>query len=527
MSPRTLSLSSTIAVTVAAIGAVSAAALADEIGYDALVARLAGQTVPSGLGIRLGQVEAAATPPVYSPDQTHSEFAGRVFTAQSGVPQVSSHATYVGLQFYGNPTSVARGVPQVHLWEANSFINSTLRYGAGSTNPPLAPPSTALKVYNHSWIGGAGGTPTPIAADNEILRRADFAMNRDDVLYTLGMNNGGASATYPLMAMGYHGLSVGLTGGGHSHGDVPTGGDGVGRMKPEIVAPGSATSWATPVVGACAALLFETAATHPSLSLNPNADETVVIKAALMAGANHRVGWTNNPQTSGAARGVTAKPLDAIYGVDVVNIDRAHQVLTGGERDGAATSAAATVPVGASGWDFELIPVSVSRYWRLQVTQPVAELSVVATWHRTQSTSIVVPTVPNIDLTLYRTDAAGTLTPVEGDAGAVYYATGNVASRSTVDNVEHLYITGLTPGDYMIEVKRAGAPLVGTPPFALAWYSPAPAFDIADLNQDGVVDGLDMTVILSNWLGTGAGDINADGIVDGLDLTFVLSGWSA
>ena len=51
-------------------------------------------------------------------------------------------------------------------------------------------------------------------------------------------------------------------------------------------------------------------------------------------------------------------------------------------------------------------------------------------------------------------------------------------------------------------------------------------FAAGDLNQDGVVDGLDMTVILSNWLGTGAGDINADGVVDGLDLTVVLSGWT-
>ncbi len=48
----------------------------------------------------------------------------------------------------------------------------------------------------------------------------------------------------------------------------------------------------------------------------------------------------------------------------------------------------------------------------------------------------------------------------------------------------------------------------------------------ADFNGDGVRDGLDMTVILSNWGSTG-GDCNGDGTTDGLDMTVLLSGWGA
>jgi hypothetical protein len=48
----------------------------------------------------------------------------------------------------------------------------------------------------------------------------------------------------------------------------------------------------------------------------------------------------------------------------------------------------------------------------------------------------------------------------------------------------------------------------------------------ADFNGDHVRDGLDMTVILSNWGGTG-GDVNGDGTTDGLDMTVLLSGWGA
>ena len=523
-----VSLSSILAVAGFSLLQGGTTALADEIGYDALVARLGGVGVPTGATIRVGQVEAStsATNPAYhGPDQTHAEFVGKTFTPMSGTPLVSSHATYVALQYYGSATSVARGINWIYLWEANSFINSHLRYGAGSANAPLTPPSTAMKVFNHSWIGSASGGAVPNAVDLEIVRRADFAMNRDDTLYMVGVNGGATSATYPLMASCYHGLSVGVTNGAHSHGDLPSGSDGAGRMKPEIVAPHTDPSYATAIVGACATLLYETAATHPSVSLNPNADETAVIKACLLAGANHRVGWTNNPGTSGALRGVTAKPLDSVYGVDVVNIDRAHQVMTGGETDGASTMAAATTPVAASGWAYEQLPASATRYWRFRVTQTLSELSVIATWHRVQSNSIAVPLTTNIDLTLFRLDASGAATPVEGDAGAAYYASGNVASRSVMDNLEHLYIIGLMPGDYLIEAKRTSGTL-GQPSFSLAWYSPPTVYDIADLNQDGVVDGLDMTVILSNWLGTGAGDINADGVVDGLDLTFVLSGWT-
>lgn len=46
----------------------------------------------------------------------------------------------------------------------------------------------------------------------------------------------------------------------------------------------------------------------------------------------------------------------------------------------------------------------------------------------------------------------------------------------------------------------------------------------ADFNGDSVRNGLDLTVILSNWGGPG-GDTNGDGVTNGLDLTVLLSGW--
>ncbi len=47
-----------------------------------------------------------------------------------------------------------------------------------------------------------------------------------------------------------------------------------------------------------------------------------------------------------------------------------------------------------------------------------------------------------------------------------------------------------------------------------------------DLDLDGLVNGVDLALILTNWGTSGSrGDVNGDGIVDGADLTIVLGGW--
>jgi hypothetical protein len=47
----------------------------------------------------------------------------------------------------------------------------------------------------------------------------------------------------------------------------------------------------------------------------------------------------------------------------------------------------------------------------------------------------------------------------------------------------------------------------------------------ADINGDGVVNGNDLAILLSNWGGSGAGDIDGSGTVNGSDLAILLSSW--
>lgn len=47
----------------------------------------------------------------------------------------------------------------------------------------------------------------------------------------------------------------------------------------------------------------------------------------------------------------------------------------------------------------------------------------------------------------------------------------------------------------------------------------------ADLNDDGVVDGADLGLLLANWDGPGASDIDQSGFTDGADLGLLLASW--
>ena len=48
---------------------------------------------------------------------------------------------------------------------------------------------------------------------------------------------------------------------------------------------------------------------------------------------------------------------------------------------------------------------------------------------------------------------------------------------------------------------------------------------LGDLNGDGVVNGMDMTILLGAWGTSGPGDLDGDGIVGGSDLAILLGNW--
>lgn len=472
----------------------------EEVGLLDLALRIGADNLPDGTGVVAGHVEFADAEGDYSPNLGLNQFVGKTFTPHSGATGISQHANNVAFNYYGNTLSIAPGITDIHQWEASSWLQTGfLRSNSGAD--PLALPG-GVKVFNHSWIA-----EFPFSSqNNNALRRADWVILRDDVIMCVGVDNDESGdpdddINAALMNHLFNGLTVGVDDGSHMNDPTLASLDGPGRMQPIIVAPGAKVSWATPVVAAAAALLVETARTVPlTEGIDPAAERSEVIKAALLAGTQHRPGWTNNPAESGPDRGVTAQPVDDVFGADLLNVDASHWILTRG-RQPAESSPPASVTAGHAGWDLATVGPGTSAYWRLAVCGTAAELSAVATWHRQVESPFGNGdwALADFDLRLWRIDAAGQLVTLVGDPGLAYFGGGNVVSQSRVDNLEHLYVTDLEPGQYVLELERLDNE-TGYPDYdaALAWRLTATA-PAGDANDDCIVGVDDFLQVLGTW----------------------------
>ncbi len=503
--------------TVLAIAVISTAHA--QVGLEALIDRIGEENTPTGANVVVAQVEAHNANDNYRPNPNNAEFAGKSFTLLSGPSGNSNHATIVGRNFYGLTTSVSPDIDQIYCYSATGWLtDDLLRVGAGQFTLPLAGPP-GVKIYNNSWIANLGGN------SNDAARRADAVVRRDDVLMVSGVNN--EDPQLPLMIGQFNGISVGRSQGGHATGDTPSGIDVPGRMKPELVAPGSATSFATGLASSAAALMVETARTFP-LDQNPLAERSEVIKAALLGGAVRSSAWTNNPEQTGPARGLTVRPLDEEFGAGEVNVNNSHLILTGKQQ--AGHPAPPTVAhLCRAGWDLATIAPEASRFWRFRLPQPAQRVSVLLTWHRTMNPNNMSSwAYANFDLQLWRVDGTGALQPLIGPEGESFFSGGNVASESDVDNVELLHVHDLAAGEYVIEVRRIDPS--GPTDVALTWLMDT-AVRGGDLDGNGVVGVPDLLQLLSAWgtcddgLPGCQGDLTCSGTVGVPDLLQLLADW--
>lgn len=489
------------------------------IGYFDLVARIGASNVPTGEGVIVAQVEASAMVGLnaYIPDPGRPQFVNVDFFPQTLPAVVSTHAFNVGVNIYGT-TSPAPGVKDVYLWLADHWIaDGLLHTGEGSGTPPSAPPG-GVRLFNHSWIG----TTMVPALNDEAMRRADLLGTRENVLIIAAAG----SAQNPMLGNTFNGLIVGSTPATSGY-TTPGSHEAPGRTKPDIVAPTNSKSEGTGLTSGVAAALFETADAMPDSGV---AARIEVMKACMMAGAVHRPEWTNGAPATGESRGVATRPLDANWGADTLNIDRAHLVLTGGRRAGAP-SPAWVAPAQRAGWDLASIETGASMYYRFRTTETTDEAIISAAWSRRVESDMASYTLADFDLEFWRVDPVNGLVPMTGAAGEPYFTGGNVASRSAIDNVEHLRILGLAQGDYMLEVRRRDTLPGGAWDIALAWLRPRHECP-GDANGDNLVNFADLNIVLANYGAVGQpgavpGDVNGDGRVTFSDLNLVLSYFSA
>ncbi len=487
----------------------------DDVGYTQLDTELGG-AAPGGSGVPVMQAEAntssTAPPPVYLPDPANSAFAGKLITDQSKDTSgaFSGHATGVGRLFYGTTTSIAPQITAIDAFYANGWLGSDfLRYGSNSK-----PKAYSSRVANHSWVGSAG------TGDSNILRRLDWVIETDEFIHAVGVGNTLASAAYNVIA-------VGRTDGVHSTGTSAIDADYIaGRVRPELVAPQSNTSSATPVVGAAAAALVQTGRDNPGLSTDPltltttsrsgttiyNAERAEVVKAVLMAGADRQTSNTTGADITDyrvAPANQTANGLDKRFGAGQVNIYNSYHMLDAGEQNSAEDYPFGSGDIGVQGFDYD--PEfggsngtnGVASYY-FSIDAGGAQLYATLAWHIDIDGGGNGPffsgiaTLHDLDLLLYDVTTSSVLV---------------ASSASSIDNTETLWET-LTAGDYLLQVVPKGSMQWD---YALAWRIETGS----DTDGDGVADTVDNcpqdpnTDQLDNDM-DGAGDVcDADDDNDG------------
>ncbi|MEO2048779.1 MAG: hypothetical protein ABGX16_19660 [Pirellulales bacterium] len=489
--------------------AMTVAEALDEIGYTRLVTLL-GDSIPNGAGVAISQVESSDSLGAYFPDENTSLFTAATDPFSESVDFIdgsggeaegtTNHSTnIVGGNFYGNQSSLAGGANEVTVYEANDWLSNVLNLA--NNQEPLAQP---FRVQNFSWVGSFPSD----SQDRKALRRFDYIIDTNEVTAVVGLGNDTESLPH-LLSHSYNALAVGRTDGTHSTG-VTQNFYGPGRIKPDLVVPRTTTSAATAMTSSAATLLHEWMADSAELigttgSVEIPGARSEVMRALLLAGATKEEiagGWSHT----------TTQPLDNHFGAGELNIYNSYLMALGGQFSGSFGEPSNAV--GTHGWDYQEVTPGSDRFYNFEVPvgSTAAELSVVLAWNvqvtdsNSGSTFLGSESLANLDLTLYNsTDAFSDLLLDE--------------SLSTVDNVEHLYLTDLSPGTYTLQVSTQSAHDYG-----LAWRLNT-LFDVpsADFNEDGLVGGGDFLTWQRNYRSLldathTLGDSDGDGDVDVDDL---------
>ncbi|HSY19553.1 MAG TPA: hypothetical protein VK815_14525 [Candidatus Acidoferrales bacterium] len=433
----------------------------DDIGLRAMRATAS----LDGSGIRLAQPEAgfgSATNWEVNPSAiwvlqpagkfTYSSSSGTATNYPNAVGSDSGHAEFnVGGFCYGLPFGIATNLSHIDNYEANYFIDDIVVLAS-----PIAAP-----LVNQSFVD-------PDTNDEVVLDAAydDYAAQYG-TLFISGVDNGGPVKPPSTC---YNGIGAGAYQDYANHtsiGPTPAG----GRCKPDITAISDSASTGTALVSGAAALLLQAALRGDGGSDTNSTADLRTLKALLLNGAVKPVDWTN----------AGASPLDARYGAGVVNILNSYEQLAGGKHGVTISNTvslnAAHPPTGAmgdvgvlSGWNLAtnasgILNDSIHHYY-FNVSNGVTSAKYTATatlvWLRQQG----MTDINNLDLFLYNCANSNLV----------------ACSTSQVDNVEHIWTTGLAPGRYDLQVWKAGGigPVSLDETYALAFeFVPQPVVSVS------------------------------------------------
>ena len=404
-----------------------------------------------GTGVRVAQVEGGAPAWEFNPDQSGlptNVFSNHFAWFSNGkktnlfpnsLGSESSHGDLVADIFFSEIYGgVSTNVAHVDNFEASFFSQFML--------PSLSPITDS--VVNLSFTIDGINRAQQLGFDSSY----DTYAAQFNTLFLSASGDGGTVAT---PATCYNGIGVGAYGGSTGLGPTPDN----GRAKPDITAPGGASSWSTPLVSGSAALLLQAGRRGDGGSDTNSATDLRTLKALLLNGAIKPADWSNAPPS----------PLDPRYGSGVLNVFNSWSQLAGGKHAFIASNAVAlgaahppessTGNVSAlSGWDFNGITSGSNNdainhyYFSLAGTVGGPPFTATATlvWNRQAHQT----NLNQLDLFLFRADTGVMI----------------AGSASAVDNVQHLFSPALPAGRYDLQVlKHGGSVVTSNETYALAF----------------------------------------------------------
>ncbi len=475
----------------------------------------------NGKGMSVGQVEssvgaASYTSFQYEPNpQNTNPSAYFTFRSDNGASTSFSAASYswhadnVANIFYGSTSGVAPGVSNVYVYETGDFANLFVFAQRPLTGSNGIAAGTNPEVVNQSFEY----VNEPLDLITYIDNAWDNYAAANNTLFVTAVGDGGSQTTSTTPASSinepaddYNGIAVAAYGGGTGVGPTYD-----GRSKPDITAPGSYTSYSTPVVSGIATLMVQAAqGTDLSAPVGLDASNAAIVaqgttaytaatdirtvKALLLNGAVKPAGWTNSytvnngTYTYHAVSANAITPLDPRYGSGVVNAYNSYENLAGGEHNYSAVDSAviASLPTVTS-----VPPVSFSGSYTQTVSS--ANPTTMEGWNlATIAAGTTCNSVENYDFSLPGTsanawDLTATLTwNKDYNASGINHlllfllnSSGQqmAASVSLLDNVQQininpaLGINPLTPGQYDLAVEMLGGvnAISTSDTYALAW----------------------------------------------------------
>jgi hypothetical protein len=420
-----------------------------QTGYVRLAARLQG-LVPNGQSIVMGEAEGELIPGAYLPDVTNPIFSQVNFQIMDGSGTTSTHATDVGRLLYGQDESFTPGITRVRLFRAD-LSGTGLLESPTELNwlDPAGPINIGVDVLSNSWAFNTGQTPY----STQLVRRMDWLADAYDIVVVAAIPNNSAGLMPQIISSMYNNISVGNSSGVSSRGPTlfqETDGVTAGRCKPDIVAPLPITSASTPLVASCAALLLDevhrrTAAGQANFV---NGVKPVVIKSVLQTGANKLPGWTKGDSTT---TNPELTPLDFQQGAGQVDIDHSEMILSTGNQSPGW--------VYRVGWTYEqgIAPADTRLYYFTLNESTARRFAATLNWDRKITSTGVAYTVDNASLSHlqleFYTFANGTLSLLQ-------------ASRSPIDNLQHICLPTIANGFYILRVINSGNLAAD---YALSW----------------------------------------------------------